>query len=298
MGARTRRYFGHLIATSMVLVGVVGLLFSSGVVGGAGSVGASAVALAREPRSPTLAEPPRPSRSEPGRVVDSSSREAGRRPRPVGPVRDEPSGPRIWDGSGYRLAVVRPGEGTAVRDAPNGRVLAAIGPTTEFGSPRVMGVLERRDDWLKVTLPAFLDNRPVWVRADPGSLSYSTTDVSLHADLATRTLIYKVGDQVTAELAMAIGKPGTATPTGRFAVTDILRVADGNLNPVYGCCAVVLSALQDELPASWAGGNRIALHGTGGGVGDAVSLGCMRLSAEDIAWLAANVPLGTPVFVS
>lgn len=46
-------------------------------------------------------------------------------------------------------------------------------------------------------------------------------------------------------------------------------------------------------------GDGYSLHGTNKPetVGRSVSHGCVRLSNEDIAWLYANVPLGTPVFI-
>ena len=61
-------------------------------------------------------------------------------------------------------------------------------------------------------------------------------------------------------LSVAIGRPGSETPTGRFAVTDKLR--GGNYGPYYGCCILALNAHQPELPAGWTGGNRLAIHGT------------------------------------
>ncbi len=204
---------------------------------------------------------------------------------------------RLWQDGGYRLATLRRGHGALVRDAPDGRVLGGLDDQTEFGSPRVFSVLKRRDEWLQVTIAAYDDNRPLWIRADPYSLDFSTTDVAIRADLAGRSLTYEVGGEVRRRMPMTVGAAGTETPSGRFAVSDVVRAKDG-LDPVYGCCAVVLSAIQDDLPASWPGGNRVGIHGTRGAVGEAASLGCMRLGAADIAWLANHVPLGAPVFVS
>jgi hypothetical protein len=46
-------------------------------------------------------------------------------------------------------------------------------------------------------------------------------------------------------------------------------------------------------------GNGYLLHGTPyeNTIGDAATHGCVRLYDEDIAWLYANVPVGTPVFI-
>ena len=93
---------------------------------------------------------------------------------------------------------------------------------------------------------------------------------------------------------VTIGAPGSDTPTGTFAVTDTFR---GGLNPVYGCCAVALSATQPDVPSGWLGGNLIAFHGTAGTLGVAISHGCVRAADPDVSALVNRVPLGTPVFI-
>ena len=49
---------------------------------------------------------------------------------------------------GFPVAVVK--HRLLLRSAPRGRRLARIGTRTEFGSPRVLAVLERRDGWLRL----------------------------------------------------------------------------------------------------------------------------------------------------
>ncbi len=92
-----------------------------------------------------------------------------------------------------------------------------------------------------------------------------------------------------------IGAPGSSTPTGRFAVTDTFV---GGLNPVYGCCAIALSAHQPDLPSDWIGGDRVAIHGTTGPVGNAASSGCLRAADSDMQVLIPETPPGAPVFIS
>ena len=95
---------------------------------------------------------------------------------------------------------------------------------------------------------------------------------------------------------VTVGGPGTETPPGRYGVTDGVSFDE---SPFYGCCALALSGHQShELPAGWIGGNRLAIHGTPGTVGNAESLGCIRATDETMRFLFARVPLGAPVFIT
>jgi len=101
--------------------------------------------------------------------------------------------------------------------------------------------------------------------------------------------------RVVRRVRVAIGLPGTPTPTGRFAVTDALRIGRGY--PQYGCCALALTGRQADLPQGWGGGDRLAIHGTTreGTIGGAASFGCLRASNADMRWLIRRVTLGAHV---
>jgi lipoprotein-anchoring transpeptidase ErfK/SrfK len=96
---------------------------------------------------------------------------------------------------------------------------------------------------------------------------------------------------------VAVGRPGTETPLGRFAVTDLLLT--GRPDSPYGCCALALSGHQTKLLPGWPGGDRLAIHATPNPetVGKEASLGCMRAHTHDIRALMRRVPLGAPVVV-
>jgi lipoprotein-anchoring transpeptidase ErfK/SrfK len=55
-----------------------------------------------------------------------------------------------------------------------------------------------------------------------------------------------------------------------------------------------LTSLSEVLRSFGGGPGRIAIHGSAGGSG-AGSHGCVRLRNEDVSWMAARVPAGTPV---
>ena len=177
---------------------------------------------------------------------------------------------------------------------PGGPALRRLGRRTQFGSRRVVAVVKRRAGWLGVTVPERPNHRLAWIRESRVSL-YGT-DVSIVVDRSARRLQVRRGRRVLRTVAIAVGRDGTPTPLGRYAVTDKLLPGRGS---VYGCCAVALSAHQKQLLPGWPGGDRVAIHGTTQthSIGQAVSLGCMRASEHDMRALLRRVPLGAPVFV-
>jgi len=142
------------------------------------------------------------------------------------------------------------------------------------------------------------NGRLAWIDGRDGGLGRSSTSFSLHADLSRRTLELRRGARVVKRMSVSVGRPGSSTPTGRFAVTDKL---DGSAYSGYfGCCILAMSGTQPNLPAGWPGGNRLAIHGTSSPqtIGQAGSAGCLRAGEEPLRDLMRRVPVGTPVFVS
>jgi hypothetical protein len=200
----------------------------------------------------------------------------------------KPAGPRP-----FRLAHVR--GSLALSDRPGGPATGSIGATTEFGSAQVLGVAALRGKWLGVVTSERPNGRLAWVRRD--AVSLARTRWSLHADLSARTLTLRRNGRAVRRLKVAVGRPGSDTPTGRFAIPD--KLAGTNSGPYYGCCVLALNGHQPNTPPGWKGGNRLAIHGTDSPstIGTAASAGCLRAADEDLRVLMAKVPLGTPVFI-
>jgi lipoprotein-anchoring transpeptidase ErfK/SrfK len=205
---------------------------------------------------------------------------------PAKPVK--PAGPKP-----FRLAVVR--ESLAVSDRPGGPATGKLATTTEFGLPHVLGVAARRGDWLGVVSSTRPNGSLAWVRRSKVTLE--STRWSLHADLSKHTVTQRRNGHDVHTLTVAIGRSGSDTPTGRFAVTD--KISGARFGAYYGCCVLALSGHQPNTPAGWTGGNRIAIHGTDSPatIGTAASAGCLRAADADLRVLMAKVPLGTPVFI-
>jgi hypothetical protein len=195
----------------------------------------------------------------------------------------------------HRLAVVR--GPLALSERPGGPARLRIGSTTEFGSPRVLGVAARRRDWLGVVATERPNNRLAWVRRGSAGLQLRRTRWSLHADLSARTLTLRRDGRRIRRMSVAVGRPGSETPTGRFAVTD--KISGARFGPYYGCCILALSGHQPNTPPGWTGGDRLAIHGTNSPstIGAPASAGCLRASDADLGRLMRRVPLGTPVFI-
>ncbi len=180
---------------------------------------------------------------------------------------------------------------TPLRDSPEGEIIADLGTRTRWGSPRVLAVVEQRPGWLGV-LSERIPGKVGWIPGDAAELLLEPW--SLRIDLSARRITVSRDGKVVRRIRTAIGAPGSRTPTGRFAVTDTLRLTgDGP----YGCCAIALTARQREIPQGWSGGDRVAIHGTNdpSSIGRAVSHGCLRAAESDLRWLLARIPLGSHV---
>ena len=175
-------------------------------------------------------------------------------------------------------------------------MLARLGVRTEFGSPRVLAVHGRRGRWLRVLAAERPNGRHGWV--DRRAVRLGATAVSIRVDRSARRLAVLAGRRVLRRARVAVGRPGTPTPLGRFAVTDRLRAT--RPGSPYGCCAIALSGHQPKLLPGWPGGDRLAIHATPATwtIGRAASLGCLRAHEPAMRALMRLVPLGAPVFVS
>ena len=219
--------------------------------------------------------------------------------RPFEPQAEElgepfPSEPEPEQEYHYPIAVVD--KPTTLLDAPLGEPKVRIAAKTEWDSPRVLSVVERQGDWLAVLAPELENGEVGWIQeSDVAKLG--TVNWAIRANLTEREMAVERDGEVVKRFPIGIGREDHPTPTGRFAVTDKLSVSDPN-SP-YGCCVVALTGHQTQLPEGWPGGDRLAIHATAdlSGLGQAVSLGCMRTDPKDARWLMDTVPLGTPVFI-
>ena len=203
--------------------------------------------------------------------------------------------PLVPGGRGH-LAVMAPPDGLTLRARPGGRVVARLGRRTRWGSPTIVWALARRGDWLGVVATGLPNDRVAWLNARRERPRMWRSALSLHADLSARTVELRDGGRVRRRFDVTVGAAGSPTPTGRFAVTD--KLIPSRRQPFYGCCILALSGTQPHLRPGWAGGNRIAIHGSPTrSVGAAASAGCLRARDRDLRALMKVLPVGTPVVI-
>lgn len=175
-------------------------------------------------------------------------------------------------------------------------VKVRIARGTDWGTPRALSVVRRDGAWLAVQVPELRNGEVGWIHENQVD-RLTSVEWAVHVDLSKRELVVKRDGTPVRRLSVGVGRKGHATPTGRFAVTDKLRVKDPD-SP-YGCCVLALTGHQTKLPAGWPGGDRLAVHATRDltGIGRAVSLGCVRTDPRDTRWMMETIPLGAPVFI-
>jgi lipoprotein-anchoring transpeptidase ErfK/SrfK len=192
---------------------------------------------------------------------------------------------------------VRRGRTVALRNRPGGRVIALLSDRTAFGAPTTLSVAARKGRWAGVPSPALRNGQLGWVDTHDGSLRAGKVNVRLVVRLSHRRLELRIRGRRVRSVPVAIGRPGSSTPTGRFSVTD--KMAGTRFGPYYGCCILALSGHQPHRPPGWTGGDRLAIHGTNApsSIGTPSSAGCLRAADADLRVLIRRVPLGTPVII-
>lgn len=177
---------------------------------------------------------------------------------------------------------------------PDGGEVARFANPNASGAPLVFLVEEPAGDWLRVQLPMRPNGSSGWVRAS--DVTIASLEYRLEVSTAERTVTLLKGTESVRTFPAAIGTGDTPTPLGSFFLTELLAPT----NEGYGPFAYGISAFSDVLNSFGGGPGQIGIHGTddSDSIGQAASHGCIRLSNEDITYLAGILPLGTPVVIS
>lgn len=179
-------------------------------------------------------------------------------------------------------------------DAPDGAEVATFENPIASGAPLVFLVEEEAGAWLKVQLPMRPNGATGWIAASEVTLENAR--YSLEVSTADHSVTLLRDGEIEKVFDAAIGTGDTPTPTGNFFITELLQPTNWG----YGDYAYGISAFSEVLNSFGGGPGQIGIHGTEDedSIGTAASHGCVRLKNEDISYLAAILPLGTPVHIS
>jgi len=205
-----------------------------------------------------------------------------------------PTATRSWTG---RLLVP-----TSFRTTPSlsAKVVVTLQPVAPLahgatsllvtGTRRVKGVL-----WVRVLLPVRPNGTQGWARAD--AFRFVSTALRVLIDQSDRRLtLFRRGRPIM-RVPVAIGTSATPTPTGKFAVAEMIRTHTPGafLGPVVFPLTGYSRVLNE-----YAGGNgRVAMHGTSLPrlIGTRASHGCIRIHNSNVARLSRLVRPGVPVTI-
>ncbi len=160
--------------------------------------------------------------------------------------------------------------------------------------PLVFLVEEERDDgWLRVLLPVRPNGSTGWIRAS--DVSTTSTRYRITIELALHQITVYDGPDVILQEPVAVGKPETPTPSGRYYIRVLIQAVEPN--SVYGPFAYGLSGFSDVLQTFNGGDAELGIHGNNDAsvLGNSVTSGCTRIANESITRLTQLLPLGTPV---
>ncbi|WP_174546133.1 L,D-transpeptidase [Nocardiopsis dassonvillei] len=197
---------------------------------------------------------------------------------------------------GVEIATVV-GDGIDVHTEPGGEeVLHTLASPNDFGVERAFLVERNEGEWLQVLLPVRPNGSTGWVRSDDVWLT--STEYRVEVDTGDFAFTVFDGDEEVRTGVIGTGEGETPTPEGRYYFTELLQPPDPE-GP-YGVYAFGLSGFSETLETFAGGPGQLAVHGTNDedALGREVSHGCVRVSNEDITWMAENLPIGTPVEIS
>ena len=150
--------------------------------------------------------------------------------------------------------LVQPRQSVVLWSAPNGgRILARAPVVTRWRSPTSFAVLERRGNWLRVVSDLLPNNRSAWIAAR--GVPVRSTRLMVRIDVSARRLTVLLGSSVLRQATVAVGAPGSPTPTGVFSITDKLDSSrHTGWTSATAAASFALSGHQTRLPPGWSTG--------------------------------------------
>jgi L,D-transpeptidase-like protein len=205
-----------------------------------------------------------------------------------------PSAPRDPDPFKPETGIVLHPTATRVIYARPGGPPVAVLPVTELGSPTWVPVVQSQAGWDRILLPTRPNGSTGWIYVTGGRLVTALSAYQIRIDLAAYRLTILDDGRSLGSWTVAVGAPGTPTPTGRtFVLASMAPV-----HPTYSPLIFPLGLHSNTLDTFGGGPGTVGLHGWPDPAvfGHAISHGCVRVPAAALRVLS-RVPLGSSVVI-
>ena len=190
--------------------------------------------------------------------------------------------------------VIHPTAARAVYAYPGGPPVAVL-PAAELSSPTWVPVVQTWFGWDRVLLPARPNRSTGWIFLGSGGLQTAYSPYRIEISLAAYRLTVLDRGRQLGSWTVAVGAPGTPTPTGR----TFLLAAVAPRHPTYSPLILPLGMHSHTLSTFGGGPGTVGLHGwpDPSVFGHAVSHSCVRVPPAALRVLS-GIPLGSPVAIT
>jgi lipoprotein-anchoring transpeptidase ErfK/SrfK len=190
--------------------------------------------------------------------------------------------------------VIHPTVTRAVYAYPGGQAVAVL-PATELSSPTWVPVVQTRPGWDRVLLPTRPNRSTGWIFLGGSGLQTAYSGYRIQIGLAAHRLTVLDQGRRLGSWTVAVGAPGTPTPTGR----TFLLASVAPRHPTYSPLILPLGLHSHTLSSFGGGPGTVGLHGwpNPSVFGHAVSHGCVRVPPAALRVLS-RIPLGSPVAIT
>ncbi|MFZ4755098.1 MAG: L,D-transpeptidase [Miltoncostaeaceae bacterium] len=183
---------------------------------------------------------------------------------------------------------------------PGGKPIKLVQPISPLGAGpvwlQVRGVkIVRGVRWVQMLLPVRPNNTTGWMRAT--DFVFREIHLRIDIDVGARTLALYRGSTRLKLFKVAVGMPTTPTPTGRFAIAEVIPTGDPKA--FLGPIVMPLTAYSNVLNEFAGGNGRVAIHGTSlpDLIGKPVSHGCIRMHNANVRVLSRMASSGATVTI-
>jgi hypothetical protein len=190
--------------------------------------------------------------------------------------------------------VIHPATTRVIYARPGGPAVGTL-PATELGSPTWVPVIQSQPGWDRILLPTRPNRSTGWIYLGGGGLQTAYTPYQVNINLSSHRLTILDAGHSLGTWTVAVGAPGTPTPTGRTFVLASLVPAQ----PTYTPLILPLGVHSNTLSTFGGGPGTVGLHGWPDSAvfGHSVSHGCVRVPAAALRALS-RVPLGSAVMIT